>query len=156
MNSKSQLRMMMNQKAINKSNTDKTFIIILSPFMALMAPFVVWPIEQLLPFPYLVEEAVKAVFVYFILQIPSKTKQIQFAILIGVLFSFSEAVLYLFNFYILNTFSFLFSRLVLTTALHTVTMTIMVSVCLINRKLFPFGVVLAVVIHYVYNLLVTF
>lgn len=141
-------------RAKNKSNTDKTFIIILSPFMALMAPFLVWPIEQVLPFPYLVEEFVKAFLVYFILQIPEKTRQIQFAILIGVLFSLSEAVLYFFNFYSSNSLSFLVTRILLTTALHTGTIIVMVSICFINRKLLPFGIVLAVIIHYLYNLLV--
>ena len=32
----------------------------LFPFLALIGPFFIWPIEQILPYPYLVEELFKA------------------------------------------------------------------------------------------------
>lgn len=142
-------------KIKSKSLSDKNLIRILSPFMALIAPFLVWPIEQMIPVPYLVEELVKAVLIFTILDLPEKAKQIQLALLFGLLFSFSEAVLYSFNFYLLS-FNFIVVRLLFTTALHVTTMVVMMSLSIINKKLLVVGIMLAVFIHYLYNLLVTF
>lgn len=146
-----------NQRKKNKLSSDKTLIIILSPLMALMAPFLVWGVEQFLPFPYLVEEAIKAIFAYVIIsRIPDKTRQILFAVFLAVLFSLSETVLYLFNLFQSNTVSVLFLRLILTTSMHTVTIAIMVLCSFVNKKLFSLGIILAVIVHYFYNLLVVF
>ncbi len=119
-----------------------------------MAPFLVWPIEYFFPYPYLVEELIKGIFVYFILPIPDKFRRIKLAVTIGVLFSISETILYLFNFFMLKSLSPIFLRLILTAFLHALTMVIILLPTFINKKLLPLGIILGVIIHYSYNLFV--
>jgi hypothetical protein len=126
--------------------------IILTPLVALIAPFLVFIIEQPLPYPYIVEELAKAVFAYLILSEDSLgMKKIGFAALIALLFSLSETVLYLFNLYVSNTVTVVFQRLIFTSSMHAVTLVIMVTVGMVNKKYLPLGILLGVIIHYSYN-----
>ncbi|MBI5126873.1 PrsW family intramembrane metalloprotease [Candidatus Roizmanbacteria bacterium] len=133
---------------------DKIFIAILLPLMALMAPFLVWPIEYFLPYPYLIEELVKVVFILFILKIPGKMKQIKLAAMIGILFSLSETILYLFNFFMTDSLSPIYLRFILTAVLHSLTMITILMPTFVNKKLLPLGIIIAVLIHYLYNLFI--
>lgn len=134
------------------NNTDKLVITILLPLMALIAPFLVWLIELILPYPYIVEELIKVVFVFYILNLVSRQKQIQLAILIGLLFSLSETILYFFNFSQLSSpLPLLVKRFLLTSAMHSLTMIVILLPTFINKKLIFLGVVFAVLIHYFYN-----
>lgn len=131
---------------------NKIFIAILLPLMALMAPFLVWPIEMVLPYPHIVEEIVKSILVYNLISIPNKKTQLILGVTLGILFSLSESVLYLFNFYNLTSIVPLFQRLLLTSSLHVLTIIIMILTTFKNKKLLFLGVIFAVIIHYIYNL----
>lgn len=109
---------------------------LLLPLFAAIAPFVVWPIELILPYPHLIEEIVKAVLVWC--GHPKATT----AVLIGAVFAFSEAVFYLFN------SPSALSRLVYTIPLHSSTFLIL---ALSRRRFFPLGLAAAILIHWLYN-----
>ena len=124
----------------------------LTPLLALIAPFVVWPIELILPYPHIIEELAKAVLVFTILDLPERLTKIKLAILIGVLFAFSESVLFLFNIQLVGNIQTYFARLLVTIPLHVITTLIILLPALKNKKLIIVGVFLASLIHYLFNL----
>ena len=95
-------------------------------------PFILWFIEQVLPFPVVVEELAKALVVYRVIGWKR-------AFGLGLVFGFSEAILYT-----LNTFD-LWPRLLLTVPMHGVTAAVMVA---FGKP----GLVLAILIHWLFNL----
>lgn len=111
---------------------------LLTPLFAVIAPFIVWPIEYFFPYPFIVEELAKAVLVR--INKPTYTE----AILAGFLFAFSESVFYLINILETGNFETYMLRLALTAPLHILTI-------LIIKKNFQLGLPLAMTIHYFYN-----
>jgi hypothetical protein len=131
---------------------DKIFAIVLLPLMALMAPFLVFLIELFLPYPYIVEEIIKAVLVFQLIDLKNKKYQLTITVFMGILFSLTETVFYFFNFFMLTSLAPLLERLVLTTLLHILTIVTILLPTWINKKLLPLGVIAAMIIHYIYNL----
>ncbi len=126
----------------------------LTPLFALIAPFVVWPIELILPYPHIIEELAKAILVFTLLDLPERLTKIKLAILIGALFAFSESVLYLFNIQLVGNIQTYFVRLLVTIPLHVITTLIILIPALKNKKLIIVGVILASIVHYFFNLLI--
>ena len=124
---------------------------VLAPLFALIAPFIVWPIEFLLPYPYVVEEIVKGFLVYLLLDVKETSTKIKTAIAVGVLFSFSETVLYLFNFFAVGYLPFFFKRLLYTVPLHVITVLVILFPALKDKRLIVVGVILSGVLHFLYN-----
>ncbi|MBP9716731.1 MAG: PrsW family intramembrane metalloprotease [Candidatus Levybacteria bacterium] len=118
-------------------------------------PFILWPVEIVLPFPYLVEEIAKAILVFFIVQtVPKLKDKIQITLLAGLLFSISESVMYLFNIYQIGSLETLLIRLILTIPLHIGTMLLILLFGLKRKEMALLGLLLAVPIHYFFNILV--
>lgn len=109
---------------------------LLLPLFAAIAPFLVWPIELMLPYPHFIEEIVKAFLVWW--GRPTATT----AVLTGAVFAFSEAVFYLFN------SPSALSRLIYTIPLHSSTFLIL---ALSRRRFFPLGLAAAILTHWLYN-----
>jgi RsiW-degrading membrane proteinase PrsW (M82 family) len=125
---------------------------LLLPLFALIAPFLIWPVEQILPYPHIIEELAKALVVYYLagtsLSVPQKVKQ---AVLLASLFTFSESVFYLINFIDLSLMP-LIQRLFLTGILHVTTVVVLLTSALYSRKLIWLGLIIAIALHYLYNL----
>lgn len=125
---------------------------------AFFLPYLLWPIELVLPFPFIVEEIAKAFLVVYLLDIEKDTrKRIYIAAAIGACFAFTESVFYLFNIALVgNIFTYLI-RLLLTIPLHSsTTLIILFSVLMKNRrKDIIYGVILAAIIHFLYNFLIS-
>lgn len=126
----------------------------LIPLFAVIAPFIVWPIEVLLPYPYIIEEIAMTLLLLPVLS-ENRGKQIKTAILIGLLFTFSEAVLYLFNIYLVGDIKTFFLRLIITAPLHVATPIIILLPTFYKKNLIIVGFILAAVVHYLFNLAVT-
>jgi hypothetical protein len=144
--------------------------LLLSLVFALAAPLVLLAVEMALPYPHLVEELAKAGLVVMILlgeiEINSAAKSKQksqyktitgwhWVLAAGVIFTFSETVLYLVNFFQLGSIANLLPRLVLTGGLHTATMIIMYLLAKKNYWLGGLGFIAAVGLHYWFNLAVS-
>ena len=127
----------------------------LIPLFASMAPFLIWPIELIFPYPYIVEELVKGLFVLFILKSPSNAVKIRLAILVGLFFSFSESVLYMSNILLVGTLWTFVERLLLTFPLHIITTLLILLSGMKKKELLPLGVITAMLMHYLFNLLVS-
>ena len=126
---------------------------ILVPLFAAITPFILWPIEIILPYPYIVEEISKAILIFFLLNLPHREK-ILGTIMIGFLFSFSETVLYLFNVFSVGSLQTLLLRFIFTTPMHILTSLIILSSALINKNLIILGIIIAALVHYIFNLIV--
>jgi RsiW-degrading membrane proteinase PrsW (M82 family) len=125
----------------------------LLPVFASVLPFFCWVVESVLPYPYIVEEFAKFLLVIFV--IGNKANVWQKAIVAGILFALTEMVFYSFNYLSTGNVSVVLTRLGLTTALHTLTYLVIVISYSWNKKLIILGLVIAILIHYFYNLEVT-
>jgi RsiW-degrading membrane proteinase PrsW (M82 family) len=123
------------------------------PLAAALLPLVVWPIEYYLPYPYLVEEIAKAAVIWLALSSEGLWQKIKLALVVGALFSVSETILYLFNVLpIQGAEKVILQRLTLTLPLHLITSLVIVLPALKDKRLIVFGVILAGLIHYLFNL----
>lgn len=119
---------------------------------ALVFPFFLLLIEKFLPYPYIIEELFK----FFLAKKSDTTKT---AIILGVLFSFSEAIFYVFNpsYSIISNPISLAVRFLIVTPMHITTILIMYYFSKViktrnNKNLWPIGIILAILIHYIFNL----
>ena len=108
----------------------------------LILPMIVWFIEQVLLFPALIEEAVKALVVY-----RSASRRQAFGL--GLVFGLSETVLFLINANLLNNMSAIFWRLLLTVPMHGVTAGMIV---VFGKRYWWLGLMLAILTHWLFNL----
>ena len=109
--------------------------------LALVFPFFILLIENFLPYPHVVEELFK----FFLAKKASSTKT---ATILGVLFSVSEAI-----FYALNPSVPLY-RVLIVAPMHVTTILVM-RYFLGKRNMWPIGLILAILIHYLFNLSAT-
>jgi RsiW-degrading membrane proteinase PrsW (M82 family) len=125
----------------------------LIPLYAVILPFIVWPIEIFLPYPYLIEEIAKGILIYFISQNKIKySKRVFLALSVGILFTLSESILYLFNIYYSRNLSLFFERLLFTGILHTLTSFVIFFSIRKQKYFLVLGILIAIIIHYLYNL----
>ena len=118
---------------------------------AAILPLILWPIETVFPFPYIIEELAKAVLVFFVLSDQKPSGKIIIACVAGFFFAFSESVLYLFNIYSVGTLETYFIRLALTTPLHVATTVLMLLLATKKRLLIVPATILAMILHYFFN-----
>ncbi len=114
--------------------------------IGLALPFVLWPIELFLPFPYIVEELAK-----FLCMAWLKKARFFWVTLFALFFSVSEGVLYLMNYFALGSLRDLPFRLTVTTLMHVTTTLIIFSA--IHEK-WPYravSLVIAMLFHFVFN-----
>lgn len=111
---------------------------------ALVFPFFILLLEKLLPYPYIIEEIFK-----FFLAKSAKTTQV--ALILGILFSFSEAIFYFLNpsYSILDPYKS-FVRLLIVTPMHITTILVMQYFSQ-RKNLWLVGLLCAILIHYLFN-----
>ncbi len=123
--------------------------------LAVAAPFLLWPVEILFPYPHLFEEILKLILVLLILKSSGKvSKKIILGAKLGIVFAFSESILYLLNIFQIGQPGLFLLRLALTIPLHIGTMMLMILPGLKKKEFIFIGFLLAVILHYGYNLLV--
>lgn len=101
-------------------------------------PMILWFVERVLPFPALIEELAKALVVY-------RSGSWHKALGLGLVFGLSEAWLFLINANQLGNLFGFWQRLFLTVPMHSVTAAVMI---IFGKP----GLVLAILIHYLFNL----
>jgi hypothetical protein len=127
----------------------------LIPLFASVAPFLAWPLEMVFPYPYVIEELIKGIFVIFILKSShANASRIKLAVLTGLLFSFSESVMYISNIALMGTLWTFVERLLLTIPLHAITTLIILLPALKRKQLLPLGLAAAMFLHYFFNLFI--
>jgi len=119
--------------------------------IAFVAPLVLIPLEKLLPYPHIFEELFKAGLILFILKLPSKMLQLKITLLVGLFFAFSENVFYLANFITNGIIVSFWRRMVLTTAVHILTTTVILLPSQKKRAFIMPATIVAILIHFLYN-----
>lgn len=114
--------------------------------ISLLGPFLVWPIEYLLPYPYIVEELFKCVVVWF------GPKKASIYIYAGMAFALTETVFYAININMAGANGLMVKRFVITSILHSSTFLLIYFANKKSRKLLPIGFLAAATIHFLYNL----
>lgn len=138
---------------------------ILGLLLALASPLLLLPIEQFLPHPHIIEEAVKLAIVVMIIKsepppgwhaVTPRTvvsgNKWPYIFLAGFLFAVSESILYLTNIFSIGNLMLFPKRLLLTGILHTSTVVLMYFS---GRKSYlglVVGFVGAILVHYLFNL----
>jgi len=124
-----------------------TYFIVCSVF----APMVLLVVETLFPYPYVFEELTKYILVSLLLK-TGRGNTIYYIVLFGgVLFAFSESMLYLTNIFVKGMYVFFPMRIVFTSILHSGSMVMM---CFGIKKGKYSGVlvlIISVILHYLYN-----
>lgn len=126
----------------------------LIPLYATILPFVIWPIEvYLLPYPFFVEEIAKGILIFFIASKKIKVSKKAYLVLaVGILFTLSESILYLFNIYYARDLSIFSERLLTTGFLHILTSFVIFFFARKNKYLGILGLIFAIIVHYLYNM----
>ncbi len=111
--------------------------------LAIIGPFFLLLVESLLPYPYIVEE----IFKFFLAKSTSSVKS---AIYLGLLFSLSEAFFYFLNpTFQLDAIRYSL-RFLVVSAMHISTILIM-QYFISKKSLWPVGLILATLVHYLFN-----
>jgi hypothetical protein len=113
---------------------------------SLFGPFLVWPVEYLFPYPFVIEEIFKLIVVQI------TRGGVKSYALGGVMFALTETILYTINVNTIGSVGYMFIRFGLTSLLHGVTFVIIYYFA--RRKLAPIGLTGAMVIHFLYNSLI--
>ena len=120
----------------------------ISIVFALIGPFLLWPVELIIPLPFVFEELYKAGVVYF------SDKKFITILLAGFLFTITESVFYSFDIFESGRVYLFFLRILITGILHTGTMIINWKTLAISKNLYYLGILLTMIVHYVFNLVI--
>lgn len=124
---------------------------VVAPLIAAALPFVVWPLELLLPSPAVVEELAKAATIFFFNRSVPRFNPLRTALVMGVMFALSESVMYMFNIISVGNLSTLFLRLLITIPLHTSTSLLIAKNIFASKKQACLGILGAIALHAVFN-----
>ena len=136
------------QPASNQTNLTQWWIAL----VAAVAPFFIWPLEMLLPYPAVIEETAKLLMVRLVNRDVPKEQQLSLVLGIGILFGGSETLLYLFNAMLLGNLTVIVWRVLLTIPMHLVTT--LVIFWGFRKHLWWLGWIVAMLIHGGFNYLV--
>lgn len=144
-----------NHKEITRLDLTIKFILLI--LIVVLLPFFLIAIEKtILPYPAFVEEIAKAFVIFFlILNLPRLKHKILAGLLFGSLFGLSENIFYLTNIIESGNISIFWQRTFSTIPMHIITVLIILLPALKNKKLIIFGLVGAIIIHLVFNNLIT-
>lgn len=128
--------------------------VVLALLGSFSAPLFLLPIEKILPFPCLIEELIKLIIVGIIIKAEKKIKNnfVVWIILAGMLFTLSESIFYLVNFFAKGNLLLFPQRIILTGILHIFTILTMYFLGRKNSYLLPLGYLIAVITHWFFNI----
>jgi hypothetical protein len=121
------------------------------PISAAFLPFLVWPVEMLLPYPAVIEELAKGYLVWLVVKQGPRAGGWQTALSIGLLFGGSETLLYTVNAILSGSLEALVARVLLTMPMHAATVMVMYWLGQRGKIWFGVGLVLAMVMHWGFN-----
>ena len=119
-----------------------------SAIIAAILPFLLWPVEMVLPYPAMIEESAKFLLLYSLARQQSPLDSRYNFLIVGFFFALTESVLFLYNIHAAGGRDMLILRLILTIPLHVVTSYVSISFV---RKTRFLGLLCAIAIHAVYN-----
>lgn len=122
----------------------------LLPLYSAISIFPLWIIEQFLPYPYLIEELVKAFLIGTTVP-PKNHNPYSYVALAGLSFGLSETVLYQIINIQSNSFYLFTQRFLITNLMHLLTFLIIYRGKQSGKAVFIVTIVFAIAIHYCFN-----
>jgi len=145
--------MTLNVKNANNLVSAGYFLAAIAAGLAL--PLVLIPIVSITGYSEIVEEAAKAVVIFFlILKLPKSKTQFWATVLFGLLFGLSESVLYLNNIFQTGNLNIFWQRFFTAVPMHIATVLVILFFAKFKKGWIFSGFVSAVVLHILYNLLI--
>lgn len=133
-------------------NTNESLpIAFLVCLVALISPLILIPIEGIAPYPYVIEEIIKAVFIFTIIKTSKRHNQLATMLLAVFLFALSENIFYSSNFITYGILNSFWKRFLITTTLHLLTALIIFLPSQKRINLIVPATLLAIAAHYYYN-----
>jgi hypothetical protein len=120
------------------------------PIVAAAGVFLLWPVEMVVPLPFMVEELFKGWLVWKGTA-GGKFPQLQIVLLSGAMFALSELMLYVINAILVADLSALLYRLVLTVPMHVLTVIWLYWTLRRHKILFGVGLIVAMLMHWGFN-----
>ena len=128
-------------------------VVVLILLFSLVAPLPLLVIEKVFPYPFIIEELIKLIFVFILVTQENKFKKnmLPFVIISGILFAVSESIFYLINIFASQAFMVFFQRLLMTGIMHSVTILIIYLFTKRRRYWWILGFIIAMIVHFLYN-----
>ena len=115
-------------------------------------PFLLFPVEVLFPFPFIVEEVAKLLIVVFVIKSTSKFDSgLKTIAASSIMLTLSESFFYFPNIYMVGNVATIFKRIALAGTMHTVTFLLLYVMIRKSKYLAPIALLMASIIHYLYN-----
>lgn len=130
---------------------DAFTLFLILPLFAAILPFLLWPIELIAPYPFIIEEIAKGFLAYRLKGISKTSSRLLLGVCVGLVFAFSETILYIFNIVAINTLQQFAVRFATTGLLHVTTMLLMTLGTRKSKQFFFVMVLLAMALHFLYN-----
>lgn len=122
--------------------------------LAMVTPFLLIPIEIMLPWPSIIEELLKFLMIrWWTKVIKTKKNDWTYALMAGIMFAVSESILYSDKIMSLGKWWFMPERLILTVAMHSTTMLLILFGVKKGKVYGLLALLGAIVIHESYNYL---
>jgi len=125
----------------------------LAVLLSAFSIFPLWLIEQILPYPFLIEEVFKLLLVSYVVLRVRGDRVLRLILLCGLIFGLSETILYLFNVFRNSNEWMIVARLALTVPMHTLTFYVLYLGVSRGRVMTMICFGLALGIHWLFNLL---
>ena len=125
----------------------------LAVLLSAFSIFPLWLIEQILPYPWLIEELFKLLLVSYVVLRVRGDRVLRLILLCGLIFGLSETILYLFNVFRDSNEWAIVMRLVLTVPMHTLTFYVLYLGVSRGKVMAMICFGLALAIHWLFNLL---
>jgi len=152
-------------KLLFVNNLEKAILVIVA---AVLLPFILIVVEKiLLPYPAFVEEAAKALVIFFLILnftphrneifgagLPGTKYKIAAGVLFGFLFGLSENIFYLTNIIENGQLIVFWQRFLWTVPMHIITILVMVFAGLARKWFLIFGLAGAIILHALFNSIV--
>lgn len=121
--------------------------------LSLVLPMFLIPVEAALPYPAIIEEVTKLIVIaWWMGSVKTKKDDWKYPAMAGIMFAVCETVLYINKILMTGSWWLVPTRLVVTALLHSLTMVILFKG--IEQKKALLGLVIAMFIHWMFNLAV--
>lgn len=135
-----------------EENNDAIKMVVLIIVSVFSTFFLIFIEETILPWPWLVEELVKAAVIFFlILPMSCATHRLIGTLAFALMFALSENIFYFLNFINNNELGIYWQRFVWPLAMHLLTSLVILASVWKNKNWWLVGLLLAMAIHYLYN-----
>lgn len=145
------------KKSASKKESDDTLSLIFLLILGAILPLVLLFFEKSIwSWPVIVEELGKGLVVYFfILPLFGDNRRLLLGFYFGMIFGISENIFYFLNFFNTGQLDLFLARFLWPLPMHFTSVLLMVMAGLKNRRYFIFGLVAAMLLHYIYNTYLT-